>query len=54
MTEVKYIDPTYMIRAIKPNANDSALHGPRGLWVSEVAMSGDRWVWIEFEWFRNF
>lgn len=24
-TEVKYIDPTYMIRAIKPNANDSPL-----------------------------
>ena len=55
MTEVKYIDPTYMIRAIKPNANDSASHGPWGLlWVSEVAMSGDRWVWIESEWLRNF
>ena len=26
-TEVKYIDPTYMIRAIKPNANDSPLGG---------------------------
>lgn len=25
--EVKYIDPTYMIRAIKPNANDSPLGG---------------------------
>lgn len=24
-TKVKYIDPTYMIRAIKPNANDSRL-----------------------------
>ena len=41
MPEVKYIDPTYMIRAIKPNANDSASYGPWWLlWVSEAAMSG--------------
>ena len=27
--EVKYIDPTYMIRAIGPNANDSGLASKR-------------------------